>query len=48
MKTLLNTALLVTLVSGTAYAQTNAGELKPEPSLPFTMTAFAPTASICS
>ena len=38
MKTLLNTALLVTLVSGTAYAQINAGELKPEPSLPFTMT----------
>ncbi len=38
MKTLVNTALLLTLVSGTASAQINAGEQKPEPSLPFTMT----------
>ena len=38
MKKLLNAALLLTLVSGTAHAQINAGELKPEPSLPFTMT----------
>ncbi len=41
MKTLLNAALLVTLVSATASAQTNAGALKPEPSLPFTMTQVA-------
>src|SRR5476651_2267682 len=41
MKTLLNTALLLTLVSGTARAQINAGALKPEPSLPFTMTQVA-------
>lgn len=38
MKTFLNTALLLTLVSATARAQINAGEQKPEPSLPFTMT----------
>jgi glucose/arabinose dehydrogenase len=38
MKTLVNTALLLTLVSGTASAQINAGEQKPEASLPFTMT----------
>src|SRR5471032_1007589 len=41
MKTLLNAALLLTLVSATARAQINAGELKPEPSLPFTMTQVA-------
>ncbi len=41
MKTLLNAALLVTLVSATARAQINAGELKPESSLPFTMTQVA-------
>ena len=41
MKTLLNAALLLTLVSATAQAQINAGELKPEPSLPFTMTQVA-------
>jgi len=41
MKTLLNTALLLTLISGTASAQTNAGELKPEASLPFTITQVA-------
>src|SRR5690349_19476737 len=38
MRTLINTALLLTLVSATAQAQINAGELKPQPSLPFTMT----------
>ena len=41
MKTLLKTVLLLTLVSATAQAQINAGELKPEPSLPFTMTQVA-------
>src|SRR5437762_9570375 len=41
MKTLLNAALLLTLVSATAQAQINAGELKPEASLPFTMTQVA-------
>src|SRR6266851_4939751 len=38
MKTFLNAALLLTLVSATARAQTNAGEQKPEASLPFAMT----------
>ena len=41
MKTLLNAALLLTLAPATAQAQVNAGELKPEPSLPFTMTQVA-------
>ena len=41
MKTLLNAALLLTLASAPARAQINAGELKPEPSLPFTMTQVA-------
>jgi aldose sugar dehydrogenase len=41
MKTLLKAALLLTLVSPPAQAQFNAGELKPEPSLPFTMTKVA-------
>ena len=41
MKTLLKAALLLTLISPPAQAQTNAGELKPEPSLPFTMTKVA-------
>src|SRR5258705_7241713 len=41
MKTFLNAALLLILVSATARAQINAGELKPEPSLPFTMTQVA-------
>jgi len=41
MKTLLNVALLFTLVLATARAQINAGDLKPEPSLPFTMTEVA-------
>jgi glucose/arabinose dehydrogenase len=41
MKTLLKAALLLTLMSPPAQAQVNAGELKPEPSLPFTMTKVA-------
>jgi glucose/arabinose dehydrogenase len=41
MKTLLNAALLLTMVSATARAQVNAGAQKPEPSLPFTMTQVA-------
>src|SRR5258705_11550052 len=41
MKTLLKAALLVTLVSAPARAQINAGALKPEPGLPFTMTQVA-------
>jgi len=40
MKKLL-TALLLTIVSTTARAQINAGELKPEADLPFTMTKVA-------
>src|SRR3979411_277699 len=38
MKTLLNAALVLTLVPATVRAPINAGELKPESSLPFTMT----------
>lgn len=41
MKTFLSTALLVTLVAATAGAQTNAGTLKSDPNLPFTMTDIA-------
>ncbi|MBW8868610.1 MAG: PQQ-dependent sugar dehydrogenase [Acidobacteria bacterium] len=41
MRTLLKAVLLLTLVSTTARAQINAGELKPEASLPFTMTQVA-------
>src|SRR5436190_1813160 len=41
MKALLSSLLLFALVSGTAQAQTNAGALKPEASLPFTMTRVA-------
>src|SRR4029079_8104925 len=41
MKSFLNAALLVTLASGAAYAQTNAGTLKPDTDLPFTMTKVA-------
>src|SRR3954452_18607081 len=41
MKMFVSTALLLTLVSATARAQINAGELKPEPSLPFAMTKVA-------
>jgi len=38
MKTLINTVLFLTVVSTAALAQINAGEQKPEASLPFTMT----------
>jgi aldose sugar dehydrogenase len=41
MKTLVNAALLLSLVPTVALAQTNAGTLKPEESLPFTMTQVA-------
>ena len=41
MKTLLSTALLLTVVTATAGAQTNAGTLKSDPNLPFTMTDIA-------
>jgi aldose sugar dehydrogenase len=41
MKTLLTKTLLLTLISATARAQINAGELKPEPTLPFTMSQVA-------
>jgi aldose sugar dehydrogenase len=41
MKTFLKAALLFMLMPPPAQAQTNAGELKPEPSLPFTMTKVA-------
>jgi glucose/arabinose dehydrogenase len=41
MKTLLSATLLLTLVSAAARAQINAGELKPELDLPFTMTKVA-------
>src|SRR5580765_8501210 len=41
MKTLVNVILLLTVVSTTARAQVNAGEQKPEASLPFTMTQVA-------
>src|SRR4029078_4053447 len=41
MKTILNAALLAALGAGTAHAQVNAGEIKPEATLPFTMTQVA-------
>src|SRR5206468_243104 len=41
MKPFVYSALLLTLVSTTARAQINAGEQKPEPSLPFTVTPVA-------
>jgi len=41
MKTLVNAALLLTLVPATAQAPVNAGELKPQSSMPFTMTQVA-------
>jgi glucose/arabinose dehydrogenase len=41
MKTLVNAALLLTLVSARAEAQINAGDQKPESTLPFTMTQVA-------
>jgi glucose/arabinose dehydrogenase len=43
MRTLVHAALLLTLVSATTttHAQINAGDRKPEPTLPFTMTQVA-------
>ena len=41
MKTVASTALLLILVANPARAQVNAGEQKPEESLPFTMTQVA-------
>jgi len=41
MKTFLNAALILTVVSGSAQAQVNAGEQKPEASVPFTLTQVA-------
>src|SRR5215211_3686470 len=41
MKTLRHGAAIVALASATAHAQVNAGTLKPEPTLPFTMTQVA-------
>src|SRR3954470_2055093 len=41
MKTLLHAALLFALVSAPARAQVNAGDLKSDPNVPFTMTQVA-------
>jgi glucose/arabinose dehydrogenase len=41
MKTLLYASLLLTVVSTTARAQINAGEMNAEPNIPFTMTEVA-------
>jgi glucose/arabinose dehydrogenase len=41
MKRILNAAVMLSLLSGTAFAQVNAGEQKPEADLPFTMTQVA-------
>src|ERR1051325_1364446 len=41
MKTLLSTALMTAVVASPAWAQINAGELKPEANLPFTKTPVA-------
>jgi len=41
MKTLLNAAVLLVLAAAPARAQINAGEQKPEPALPFTLTQVA-------
>ena len=41
MKAFHRAALLLTVVSTTTQAQMNAGELKPEPNLPFTLTQVA-------
>jgi glucose/arabinose dehydrogenase len=41
LTTVSSTALLLTMAAATASAQINAGELKPEPNLPFTMTQVA-------
>src|SRR6478609_9516478 len=41
MKTLLNAGLLLTIATGTAWSQVNAGEKAPEASVPFTLTQVA-------
>lgn len=41
LKTMLSAALCVAMTSTTAFAQVNAGEQKPEATLPFTMTQVA-------
>jgi glucose/arabinose dehydrogenase len=41
MTKLANAVLLIALLSSAVYAQTNAGEQKPDPDLPFTMTQVA-------
>jgi glucose/arabinose dehydrogenase len=41
LTTVSSAALLLTMAAATASAQINAGELKPEPNLPFTMTQVA-------
>src|SRR3954453_13139242 len=41
MKPLLNAVLLFMMAAGTAHAEVNAGTLKPEADLPFTMTQVA-------
>ena len=41
MAKLANAAVLMALLSSAAYAQTNAGEQKPDPALPFTITRVA-------
>src|SRR4026209_179927 len=41
MKTLVNAAVLLVLAAAPARAQINAGEQKPEPALPFTLTQVA-------
>src|SRR3954452_17814353 len=41
MRSIGNAVLALMLASTTAWAQTNAGGLKPEPDLPFTMTQVA-------
>src|ERR1051325_10640896 len=41
MKTLLNVSVLLTLVSTSSQAQINAGEMKSDPNVPFTMTPVA-------
>src|SRR5580704_5409655 len=41
MTKLANAILLMALLSSAAYAQTNAGEQKPDPDLPFTITQVA-------
>ena len=38
MKTLSSTALLVALIAASVFAQFNAGQMKGDPNLPFTMT----------